>query len=104
MIPSLPQLAAACAALLDESPGADYEAAATKALWHLGRGVEVMELPGAWLIPSGTQAGTVYRVTAALCSCAASGPCWHRACVVIVEQARLQTYARACVEIEELFA
>lgn len=41
MIPSLDQLASAAAALLDESPGEDAERAATKALWHLGRGLEV---------------------------------------------------------------
>lgn len=110
MIPSLDVLAVAARTLLDESPGEDAERAATKALWQLGRGVEIIQIGDAFLIPSGTQAGMVYRVTAEHCDCLSRGPCWHRAAVVIVEEARKRqgalrpSYADAMAEIEELYA
>lgn len=111
-IPSLDNLARAAAQILEDAPDKASADATNKALWHLGRGLDVIETHGAFLIPSGTRGGMVHRVSLTHgCSCEASAagrPCWHYAAVVLIEWAReshpTPTYDEALAAIEELFA
>jgi hypothetical protein len=55
--------------------------AVNKALYQLAIGVRPLYSAGAWLVPSGTRAGVVHRITLdGVCSCEAGQhgrPCWH---------------------------
>jgi hypothetical protein len=115
-IPPIETLSRVAALLLDEAPDRAYEQATNKAVWHLSKSLDVIETHGGFLVPSGTRAGLVHRVSVQHgCSCeAATGgkPCWHYACAVIIEQARehfveprrTPTYQEALAAIEELYA
>lgn len=114
-IPAIEILARTAVLLLDEAPDRAYEMATNKAVWHLSRGLDVIETHGGFLVPSGTRAGMVHRVSiknGCSCEAAAGGkPCWHYACAVIIEQAREQekstirkvTYDEAMAAMAELF-
>lgn len=66
--------------------------AVNKAIWYLGEGVVIRSTTGGFLIPSGTRAGTIHRISTAYgCQCEAGAkgkPCWHAALIAIVEQAQ----------------
>lgn len=66
--------------------------ALNKAIFYLGEGVVVRPTTGGFLIPSGTRAGTIHRISTAYgCGCEAGckgKPCWHAALIAIVEQAQ----------------
>lgn len=66
--------------------------AVNKAIWYLGEGVVIRPTTGGFLIPSGTRAGTVHRISTTYgCGCESGckgKPCWHAALIAIVEQAQ----------------
>jgi len=82
------------AAELVAAAGEDRAAAnaINKAIFYLGEGVVVRPTTGGFLIPSGTRAGTIHRISTAYgCGCEAGSkgkPCWHAALIAIVEQAQ----------------
>jgi hypothetical protein len=96
--------------------------ALNKAALHLHAGIQVTLTVGGALIPSGTRAGIVYRIsTVHGCSCQRGmqgGICWHSALVEIIEKAQTRTIpmadrisaarmvarAKAQREMDELFA
>lgn len=63
------------------------ERALNKAAFYLAAGVEVLLSAGDFLIPSGSRAGLVHRISGAGCNCEAGRhgrSCWHAAVAEIV--------------------
>jgi hypothetical protein len=120
ILPPLEALDRAAATLMEQAADASHERAINKALWHLQSGIEVRTTTGAFLIPSGTRAGVIHRIThlnGCDCEAAAKGNvCWHASAIAIVEEAqrhtmpalpmgeRLAAARRATAAINELFA
>ena len=77
------------------APNASVERAINKALWNLQNGIEIRTTTGAFLMPSGTRAGVIHRVSHAFgCNCEAAGKgytCWHMQAVAIIEEAQRHT-------------
>jgi len=122
-LPPIAILAEAAAALIDRAAGdASAERAINKALWNLDNGIEIRSTFGGFLMPSGTRAGVIHRVsTVHGCSCEAarSGKaCWHASALAIIEEAQTRAipvankiaaqrgaaYRKAMAEMDELFA
>jgi hypothetical protein len=94
---SLPPIAALDAAahqLLSQATPSQ-ERAINKALWHLQSGIEVRSTCGGFLMPSGTRAGVIHRVsTVNGCNCEAALKgltCWHASALAIIEEAQRHT-------------
>lgn len=66
--------------------------ALNKALFYLGEGVVIRPTTGGFLMPSGTRAGVIHRISTAYgCNCEAGlkgKPCWHAQLLAIVERAQ----------------
>ena len=121
---SLPPIAAldsATAHLIDQSAGdAATDRALNKALWHLQSGLEIRSTTNAFLMPSGTRAGIIHRISHTFgCSCEAAAKgnvCWHASAIAILEEAqrhtmpalsmgdRLAAARKATATLNELFA
>lgn len=73
--------------------------ALNKAAFHIHSGIQITLTVGGALIPSGTRAGIVYRIsTVHGCSCQRGmqgGVCWHSALVEIIEKAQTRTIPMA---------
>lgn len=121
ILPPLEALDAAAATLISQiAPNASVERAINKALWHLQSGIEIRSTVGGFLIPSGTRAGVIHRVsTVHGCNCEAAGKgyaCWHVQAIHIIEEAqrhtmpsltmadRLAAARRATALVNDLFA
>jgi hypothetical protein len=125
-LPPAEILAAAAAQLIDAAAGdASAERAINKALWNLDSGIEIRATAGGFLMPSGTRAGVIHRVsTLHGCGCEAAKAgrtCWHASALAIIEEAQKHTmpalpamgdrlaaarsarYQEALAEINELF-
>lgn len=122
-LPPIATLAEAAATLIERAAGiASAERAINKALWNLDSGIEIRSTVGGFLMPSGTRAGVIHRVsTLHGCNCEAARAgraCWHASALAIIEEAQLHTipvadkiaarrgaaYAKAVAEMDELFA
>jgi hypothetical protein len=96
ILPPLDLLDAAAAHLIDLAAGdACASRAINKALWHLQEGLEIRSTSGGFLMPSGTRAGVIHRIsTLQGCNCERGnkgGICWHVACISILEEAQRYT-------------
>jgi hypothetical protein len=96
ILPPLEALDHAAAHLIDQSAGdASTDRALNKALWHLQSGIEIRSTCGGFLMPSGTCAGVIQRISHTFgCSCEAAGKghcCWHASAIAIVEEAQRYT-------------
>jgi hypothetical protein len=73
--------------------------ALNKAIWYLGEGLVIRPTSGAFLIPSGTRAGVIHRISHTLgCDCEAGRAgrtCWHIAIIQIVEHAQTRAIPMA---------
>jgi len=122
ILPPTPILAEAAATLIERAAGdASAERAINKALWHLDDGIEIRATYGGFLMPSGTRAGVIHRVsTVHGCNCEAAKAgrvCWHASALAIIEEAQTRAiplaakiaaqrgaaYAKAMAEMDELF-
>jgi hypothetical protein len=120
-LPPIAALDAAAAHLVDQSADASHERALNKALWNLQSGIEIRSTTGAFLIPSGTRAGVIHRISHTFgCNCEAAAKgnvCWHASAIAIVEEAQKYTrptmpalkplgerLAVARAQMDELFA
>lgn len=96
ILPPVEALDQAAATLIDRAADASHERAINKALWHLQSGLEIRSTCGGFLMPSGTRAGVIHRISHTFgCNCEASAKgliCWHSAAISILEEA--QIYAR----------
>lgn len=110
-LPSIDSLNAAASSLSVTATPAEQRAL-IKAQYHLNRGIEIVVVPGALLIPSATS-NALYRVAAdGSCSCPAVGGCWHVAVEQIIIEARarptmprlMKTKVEADREMAELFS
>ncbi len=95
-LPPIAILAEAAATLIDRAAGdASTERAINKALWNLDSGIEIRSTYGGFLMPSGTRAGVIHRVsTVRGCNCEAAMKghiCWHASALAIIEEAQLHT-------------
>ncbi len=121
ILPPLEAVNAAAATLIENAAGdTSAERAINKALWNLQSGIEIRTTTGAFLIPSGTRAGVIHRISHTFgCNCEAaraSRVCWHASAIAIIEEAqrhtmpalpigeRLAAARRATIAINELFA
>ena len=122
ILPPLDLLDQAAAHLIDQAAGdACASRAINKALWHLQEGLEIRSTVGGFLMPSGTRAGVIHRIsTLQGCNCERGnkgGLCWHAAAIAIIEEAqkytrptmpalgdRLARARAATAAINELFA
>lgn len=119
ILPPLEALDAAAATLL-KAATPSQERAINKALWHLQSGIEIRSTCGGFLIPSGTRAGVIHRIsTVHGCNCEAAlkgNSCWHVQAIHILEEAqrhtmpsltmadRLAAARKATALVNELFA
>jgi hypothetical protein len=96
-LPPLAALDAAAAELISGAADASHERAINKALWHLQSGIEIRSTYGGFLMPSGTRAGVIHRVsTVNGCNCEAAQKghtCWHAKALAIVEAAQTHRVA-----------
>lgn len=73
--------------------------ALNKAIWYLGEGLVIRPTSGAFLIPSGTRAGVIHRISHTYgCDCEAGRAgraCWHVATIQIIEQAQTRALPMA---------
>src|SRR5260221_11386604 len=94
ILPPLATLDAAAHQLLNQATPSQ-ERAINKALWHLQSGIEVRSTCGGFLMPSGTRAGVIPRVSTTFgcnCEAAAKGQtCWHPAAISIFEGGQRHT-------------
>lgn len=121
ILPSVEQLDQAAAHLIDLASDASHERALNKALWNLQAGLEIRSTTGGFLMPSGTRAGVIHRISTVFgCNCEAAAKghvCWHASAIAIVEEAqrytrptmpalgdRLAAARKAQAAINELFA
>src|SRR5439155_10844444 len=97
-LPPLEALDAAAAHLVDLASDASTDRALNKALWHLQSGIEIRSTVGGFLMPSGTRAGIIHRVSTVFgCNCEAAAKgnvCWHASAIAIVEEAQRYTMPR----------
>jgi hypothetical protein len=66
-----------------------------KAAYHLAGGLDIRRAAdGSYLVPSGTRGGVIHNVSSdgQVCSCEASGPCWHLEAVAQAEQPARLTF------------
>ena len=96
ILPPLDLLDQAAAHLIDQAAGdACASRAINKALWHLQEGLEIRSTVGGFLMPSGTRAGVIHRIsTLQGCNCERGnkgGLCWHAAAIAIIEEAQKYT-------------
>jgi hypothetical protein len=119
ILPPIAAMDAAAAHLVDLAADASHERALNKALWHLQSNIEIRQTTGAFLMPSGTKAGVIHRVSHTFgcdCQAAARGVvCWHASAIAILEEAgrhtmpalpmgdKLARARKALAEINELF-
>jgi hypothetical protein len=119
-LPPIAALDSATAHLIDQAADASHERALNKALWHLQSGLEIRATYGGFLMPSGTRAGVIHRVSTTFgCNCEAAAKgnvCWHASAIAIIEEAqrhtmpsltmgeRLAAARKATAAINELFA
>lgn len=121
ILPPLELLDAAAAALIDRAADASHERALNKALWNLQAGLEIRATCGGFLMPSGTRANVIHRISHTFgCNCEAAGKghiCWHASAIAILEEAqrytrptmpalgdRLAAARKATAQMNELFA
>jgi hypothetical protein len=120
ILPPLETLDRAAATLIDQAADASHERAINKGLWNLQSGIEIRTTTNGFLIPSGTRAGVIHRISNVFgcdCQAAARGHiCWHSAAIAIIEEAqrhtmpalpmgeRLAAARKATAAINELFA
>lgn len=95
-LPSIITLSHAAAELVRVAHDADDRAAENainKAIYHLETGIQVVPTTGGYLVPSGTRAGVIHRVSETHgCNCEAAQAgrqCWHQAAVEIIEAAHV---------------
>lgn len=95
ILPPLELLDQAAAHLVNLASDASHERALNKALWHLQSAIEIRQTSGAFLMPSGTRAGVIHRISHTFgcdCQAAARGVvCWHSAAIAIIEEAAKYT-------------
>src|SRR6476661_9013936 len=94
-LPPIVALDQAAAHLVDLASDASHERALNKALWNLQAGLEIRATTGGFLMPSGTRAGVIHRISTTFgCNCEAAGKgnvCWHASAIAIIEEAQLHT-------------
>jgi len=112
-ITALSRAAAELARVAHEADDKAGENAINKAIYHLESGVQIVATTGGYLVPSGTRAGVIHRVSethGCNCEAAAAGrQCWHQAAVEVIEAAQylaapVTSYAAAKAAMDELFA
>jgi hypothetical protein len=95
ILPDLGALDRAAATLIDQAADASHERALNKALWNLQSGIEIRATTNGFLMPSGTRAGVIHRISHTFgCNCEAAAKgniCWHSACIAILEEAQKYT-------------
>src|SRR5829696_4862417 len=95
ILPPLELLDQAAAHLVDLASDASHERAINKALWNLQSGIEIRSTTAGFLMPSGTRAGIIHRISTVFgCNCEAAGKgnvCWHSAAISILEEAQKYT-------------
>ncbi len=95
ILPPIAAMDAAAAHLIDQAADASHERAINKGLWNLQSGLEIRATTGGFLMPSGTRAGVIHRVSHTFgCNCEAAAKgniCWHSAAIAIVEEAQRHT-------------
>jgi hypothetical protein len=94
-LPPIAALDAAAATLIDQSADASHERAINKGLWNLQSGLEIRATTNGFLMPSGTRAGVIHRISHTFgCNCEAAAKgniCWHAAAIAILIEARRHT-------------
>jgi len=95
ILPPLDLLDRAAATLVDRAADASHARALNKALWHLQSGLEIRSTTSGFLLPSGTRAGVIHRISHTFgcdCQAAARGVvCWHAAAIAVIEEAQRYT-------------
>lgn len=95
ILPPLETLDQAAAHLINLAADASHERALNKALWNLQAGLEIRSTTGGFLMPSGTRAGVIHRISHTFgCNCEAAAKgnvCWHSAAISILEEAQRYT-------------
>ena len=95
ILPPLELLDRAAATLVDRAADASHERAINKALWNLQTGIELRSTVNGFLLPSGTRAGVIHRISHTFgCDCQAAARsvvCWHSAAIAVVEEAQRYT-------------
>jgi hypothetical protein len=73
ILPPLELLDAAAAHLVNLAADASHERTLNKALWNLQAGLEIRSTTGGFLMPSGTRAGVIHRISTTFgCNCEAA--------------------------------
>jgi hypothetical protein len=95
ILPPLETLDRAAATLIDQAADASHERALNKGLWNLQSGIEIRSTTNGFLMPSGTRAGVIHRISHTFgCNCEAAAKgniCWHSAAIAIIEEAQRYT-------------
>lgn len=95
ILPPLETLDRAAATLIDQAADASHERAINKGLWNLQSGLEIRATTNGFLMPSGTRAGVIHRISHTFgCNCEAAAKgnvCWHSASIAIIEEAQRYT-------------
>jgi hypothetical protein len=95
ILPPLELLDAAAAHLVDLASDTSHERALNKGLWNLQSGIEIRSTTAGFLMPSGTRAGIIHRISTVFgCNCEAAAKgnvCWHAAAISILEEAQRYT-------------
>jgi hypothetical protein len=95
ILPPLELLDQAAATLVDRAADASHERALNKGLWNLQAGLEIRSTTNGFLMPSGTRAGVIHRISHTFgCNCEAAAKghvCWHASAIAIVEEAQKYT-------------
>lgn len=115
-LPPIDVLASAAAELAEQAADASHARALNKAAYFLHTGLEIIPTVHGFLIPSGTRAGIIHRVSNVHgCDCEAAQQqraCWHAAALAIIEKAqtraipvtdRLAARRKALIEMDELY-
>lgn len=95
-LPPIAALDAAAAHLIDQSAGdTSTDRSLNKALWNLQSGLEIRSTTNGFLMPSGTRAGVIHRISHTFgCNCEAAAKghiCWHASAIAIVIEAQRHT-------------
>jgi hypothetical protein len=117
ILPPIEAMDAAAHHLVDLASDASHERALNKAIWHLQSGLEIRSTTAGFLMPSGTRAGVIHRISHTFgCNCEAAAKgnvCWHASAIAILEEAQRHTMpalplsqrlAHARAQMDELFA
>jgi hypothetical protein len=95
ILPPLELLDQAAAHLVNLASDASHERALNKGLWNLQSGLEIRATTNGFLLPSGTRAGVIHRISHTFgCNCEAAAKgniCWHSAAIAIIEEAAKYT-------------